>query len=123
MVWRPQDLLKEALGRIGVALCREQEIDRVASRIDGSIQVGPLAGDAKIGFIDTPGPIGSPQLSPTALAELRSVALNPPPNGHVIDLDVPFRHDLFQIPQTQRITKVASHAQNDDLGFKMPPFE
>ena len=49
--------------------------------------------------------------------------MNPAPNRHMIDLDVPLRHDLFEVPQTQRIAKIASHAPNDDLGFEMSPFE
>jgi len=41
----------------------------------------------------------------------------------MIHLDVALDHDLLKIPQTQRISKVTSHAQDDDLGFKMSPFE
>jgi hypothetical protein len=38
-------------------------------------------------------------------------------------MDVSLDHDLLEIPQTQRIAKVTLHAQDDDLGFKMSPFE
>jgi hypothetical protein len=41
----------------------------------------------------------------------------------VIDSDVPLDHDLFHLPQAERIPKVPPHAYNEDLGFKVSSFE
>jgi hypothetical protein len=47
-----QRLAEEALGRVQVALRREQEVDRGAVLVDGPVQIPPLAADLVIRFID-----------------------------------------------------------------------
>jgi hypothetical protein len=39
----PERLAEEALCSLGVALGREQEVDRLATAVDRAIQVGPAA--------------------------------------------------------------------------------
>jgi hypothetical protein len=41
----------------------------------------------------------------------------------VIYLDIPLGHDLPEITQAQRKSKILTDAQDDDLGFKMSPLE
>jgi hypothetical protein len=38
-------------------------------------------------------------------------------------MDVPLCHDFFEVTQAERISKITTNAQNDDLGFEMSPFE
>src|SRR3954447_8809236 len=85
--------------------------------------MGPLARNAKIGFVDTPGPVCRPEFAPTTPTEFLRTPLNPAPDRNVIYVDVPLRHDLFQVSQTERISKVTTNAQNDDVGFQMSPLE
>jgi hypothetical protein len=49
--------------------------------------------------------------------------LNPAPDGDAIDGRVPLSHHLFQLPEVQRITQVATNAQDDDLTLEVSPFE
>ncbi|MGI8959132.1 MAG: hypothetical protein ACR2IV_05090 [Bryobacteraceae bacterium] len=38
-------------------------------------------------------------------------------------MDISLCHDLFEVAQAERISKISSNAQNDDLGFEMSSFE
>jgi hypothetical protein len=38
-------------------------------------------------------------------------------------MDISLCHDLFEVTQAERISKMTSNAQNDDLGFEMSSFE
>src|SRR5947209_9543901 len=67
-----------------------------------------------------PRPTQFPTTPPT---QFRRVALYPPPNRNVIHVHVPLCHDLFEVSQAQRISKITTNAQYDDLGFEMSSFE
>src|SRR5215218_150881 len=47
-----QRLAEEALGGLKVALRREEEINRRAVLVDGSVQIPPLAADLDVRFVD-----------------------------------------------------------------------
>src|SRR4051794_33579984 len=47
-----QRLAKEALGRVEIALRREEEINRGAVLVDGPVQIAPLAADLDVCLID-----------------------------------------------------------------------
>src|SRR5215217_1107549 len=47
-----QHLAEEALGRVEIALGREQEVDRVSVLVDGPVQIAPLAADLDVGLVD-----------------------------------------------------------------------
>jgi hypothetical protein len=36
---------------------------------------------------------------------------------------MPLGHDLFQLPEAERIPEIPADAEDDDLGFEMSPFE
>jgi hypothetical protein len=38
-------------------------------------------------------------------------------------MDIPLGHDLLEIAQAQRKSKIPTNAQDDDLGFKMSPLK
>jgi hypothetical protein len=41
----------------------------------------------------------------------------------VIDVQTPLLHHLFEITVAERIPKVPAHAEQNDVGFEMTPFE
>lgn len=86
-------------------------------------KLGPLAGDPEIGVVDTPGAIRPAQFRSATPTEFRRVTLNPAPDGNVIHMHVLFCHNLFQISQAQRVSKITTNGQNDDLRFEMSSFE
>ena len=42
------------------------------------------------------------------------------PNRDVIHAHVPLGHDLFQLPEAERISQVPPNAEDDDIRFEMP---
>src|SRR5947199_2904648 len=78
-----QSLAKQALGSIGIAERRQQEINRGACRIDRSIQVAPAALHPNVGLVDTPRPVGRFEMTSYALVEFRAIPLHPAPYGRV----------------------------------------
>jgi len=48
---------------------------------------------------------------------------NPTRDGTVIDRESPLPHHLFQVAIAERVPQVPAHAEQDDLGFEMTPFE
>ena len=54
---------------------------------------------------------------------VRAHSVAPAPDRDVIDGEIPLRHHLFEISETEPKPKIPADTQNDDLGFKMPPFE
>ena len=57
------------------------------------------------------------------LMQNRRIALNPPPDGDVVDREVPLGHNLLQIAVGQRVSQVPPNAQEDDHTFEMSPAE
>ena len=49
--------------------------------------------------------------------------LDPAVNGTMIDMQTPLQHDLFEVPITQRISQIPPHAQQNDVGLEVTPFE
>jgi hypothetical protein len=41
----------------------------------------------------------------------------------VIDGEIPLRNHLFEISEAEAKPEILADTQNDDLSFKMPPFE
>ena len=76
--------MKEALGRIGVAVSREQEINSSPAGIDPTVQVGPFAFPANVGLIHPPGGVGGLQFPATAPVQFGSIALDPAPDSGMI---------------------------------------
>jgi len=49
--------------------------------------------------------------------------LNPAVNGNMIEMQTPLQQDLFEVSITQRIPQIPPHAQKNDVGLGMTPFE
>src|SRR5690606_34419500 len=81
----PEYLAEEALCSLRVALGREQEVDRLTTTVDCAIQVHPAALHPNIDLIDSPGPLGHPQMGPEPPLQLWCIGLAPAKDGGVCD--------------------------------------
>ena len=43
--------------------------------------------------------------------------------GGVIDTEPALQHHLFEVPITERITKIPAHTQENDISLEVAPFE
>ena len=115
MIRGRQDLAEKLLGRPGIPVLREVEIESSAAGVDRSIEVRPATGDANISFIDSPGGARPFQFGPHPPVEFGSVALHPAPNRRVIDAQASFCHEFFQITIAERETEIPADAKGDHL--------
>ena len=65
-----QRFYKEAFGGLSVACRAQEKLERVAFRVDGSVEVRPRSFDFDVGFIDTPGVIGGFEVRPASLLQV-----------------------------------------------------
>ena len=110
-----RNLVEESLGSPGIPVPREIEVERGAAGVHGPEQIYPAPGDANIGLIDSPGSARAFQLPPDSPVQFGSIALHPAPNRRVVDAQVSFRHELFQITIAEREAEIPSDAEGDDL--------
>src|SRR3954454_24601464 len=75
---------EEALCCLLVPLGTEQEVDRLASAVDRSVQVAPLPADPDVRLINVPRPAARTQVGAHPLLQLRGEALDPAVQGCVI---------------------------------------
>jgi hypothetical protein len=55
--------------------------------------------------------------------DFRGVALHPPENRRVIDVDAPLLHHFGEVSFAERVLAVPAHAQKDDLDGKAAALE
>jgi hypothetical protein len=115
MIRRSQDFAEELLGSRGIPLLREIEVECGATRVQPSVQIDPVPGDANLGFINSPGGARPFQLPPHPPVEFGSVALHPARNRRVIDAQTAFRHQFLQISIAKREAQIPADAEDDDL--------
>jgi hypothetical protein len=65
-----KDVLRNSFGRDEVAVRREEKINRISSRIERAVQIGPLSRHWNIRLIHVPRWVRSPQLRADSLVEL-----------------------------------------------------
>jgi hypothetical protein len=73
------------LGLHCVPLRREHEIDGVARRIDGPVSIGPLAGDANVSLVDTPGTIREARIPSDAFTQFWGIPQYPAGDSGMIN--------------------------------------
>src|SRR2546421_13105096 len=71
----------------------------------------------------TPGVGAGFQIRPSAFVQFRSIALNPAIDRRVVNVQPAFEHHFLEIAVAEQIPKVPTHAEHNDLGFEMAPFE
>jgi hypothetical protein len=55
--------------------------------------------------------------------QFRRITLDPAVDRRVIDVQSSLGHHLFEIPIAERIAQVPTHAQKNDVGLEVTPFE
>jgi hypothetical protein len=64
-----------------------------------------------------------PHLAADSLIKNRRLALDPAPDGDVVNGEVPLGPDLLQIAVGERVSQIPTNAKEDDHVFEMPPAE
>jgi hypothetical protein len=77
---------KEALGGLSISRRTQEKLERVALRINGSIEIHPFLFDFDIRLIDCPGISSGVEVWPTAFVEFWGISLDPAVDGRVIDV-------------------------------------
>ena len=80
-----QNFAEESLGRSSATSLIQEEVECLASRVNGSIQIQPLAFDLDVGLINLPRIVGLLQVWATAFIKVWSVSLNLAVDGRMID--------------------------------------
>src|SRR5260370_1302758 len=62
-------------------------------------------------------------MRPTALFQLWGILLNPAEDRGMVNVQPPFQHEFLEIAIAERIPQIPAHAQQNDLGLEMTPFE
>jgi hypothetical protein len=104
-------------------LGRQHELAGLSGRIDGAIEVGPIAGNFHIRLVDPPGSIRTAQLTANPLVQNRSVALDPPPDRDMVNGQATLGHHLFQVAIGERVSQIPPNAEEDDHVFEVSPAE
>ena len=101
-----QHFAKKVLGCSSAAGLIQKEIECLASRVNGSVEIHPPTFDFDIGLVNSPGIVGLFQIRAAAFIELGCITLDPAINSGVIQRQAPFRHHFLQIAITQRVAKM-----------------
>jgi len=112
-----QRLFQEAFGGFPIPRLRKVEVHGLPLAVDGPEQVQPASRNPNEGFIHVPGGRFLLHVPPQPPVDFRSVALNPTPNGGMVQRQAALRHQFLQIPQAQGKPAVPPHAGNDDDRF------
>src|SRR5450631_2554836 len=99
------------------------KINALALAIDGPVQVHPFAANPDVRLVDAPRAADRACKSAPAPLELRNVTLNPAHDRRVRHRQSTLGHHLHQISKAQLVSKVPTHAQNDDLALEVPALE
>ncbi len=76
-----------------------------------------------VGLVDSPRPIRIAQFRPATVIQFGRVLLDPAPDGRVIHAEIALCHDLFQVPEAERIAQVPADIKDDDFRFEVSHFE
>src|SRR5215471_11896027 len=118
-----QGVPEEALSGSGIPPGGKQEIDRSTGRVDGPVQVGPLAFHPNVSLIHPPGAIGGLQLLATTLIQFRRIALDPSPDGSVVGSQAALGEKFLDVPIGERKSQISPNRTGDHRGFEVAPFE
>ena len=110
-------------GRLGVPGGTEQKLERVAFRIDGPVEIRPGFLYFDGGLIYSLGIVVGFEVRPTAFFELWGALLHPAVDRGVIEMQTPFPHHFREVTIAERVAKVPTGAQQNDIGFEMTPLD
>jgi hypothetical protein len=101
----------------------KKRLAAAASRVDGSVQVGPLAFHPNVSLIHPPGAIGGLQLLATTLIQFGRIAPDPSPDGGVVGWQAALGEKFLDVTIGERKSQIPSHRTGDHRGFEVAPFE
>ena len=109
---------EEALGRFLVVRGAGQEIDRLASTVDGPVQVTPAAPNPDGGLVDVPRPAAGAQVAAQPLLELGGEAPDSTVQADMVDLDAAVGQHSLEVAVTDAEPRVPPDHLEDDLGWE-----
>ena len=115
--------LEEGFRRSDIAFRAQQEIACLSLTVGGAIEIGPLALDLDVGFVDPPRPPSFAGAEVPSLFEFSNLALNPAHDRRVRQIDAALGHHLDDIPEAQLIPETPTHTEKDDLPGEMAGFD
>jgi hypothetical protein len=111
--------LAAAVSRLAVT----QKVDRLARGIQRSIQILVLTFYLDVGFVDPIALVDWLEIPAAAFVQFGCIRLHPTPNATGIYLHAAFGHQLRDVLIRQRVSKVQTHAFNDQFSRVLAPFE
>jgi hypothetical protein len=118
-----EGLAEKGFGGGHIPLGAEAKVDRLTAGIHGAIEVHPAATNLDEGLVDAPRAADRACEAIPALLELRSVVLDPTQDGARCEGDTAFGHHRHEVSVREFVLEVPSHAEDDDLAFKLAPLE
>lgn len=118
-------LIEEALRRVHVTLCRQQDVDglAIAMLVDGAVEVLPDALDLDVGLIHAPAAADWALVFTGHLLDRGQETNLPPIDRRMADRRAALFHHFFQVSVAQRICYVPANADQDHIDRKAHPFE
>src|SRR6059058_2807562 len=114
---------EEGFGCFGIPGGTEQKFQGIALRIHGAIEIHPHFFHLHVCLIYPPRIGGRLQMRSASFVEFRGIALHPAVDRGVVNAQSTLDHHLLKVAVAQRIAKIPAHAQQNDLGFEVKPFE
>ena len=118
-----QGVLEETLGGSSIPPGGKPEIDRSTGRVDGPVQVGPLAFHPNVSLIHPPGSVGGFQFAAATFIQFRRIALDPSPDSGVVGRQAALGEKFLDVTIGERKSQIPSHRTGDHRGFEVAPFE
>ncbi len=116
-------LLQGPRGRSNIAACTHEKVDRLPLCIHSAIEVTPLASDLNIRLVDTPRTPYRPGVPLPVLLTLRDLALDPPHDGRMRQVDTSLGHHCSQVSVAQFIREILSDTQKHELLITVTAFK
>ncbi len=107
-------LLQEAACSIAISASGQEEVDGVAARVHGAVQVTVLAVHLHVGFVHSPAAAHRRLALLERGQQLRRAAVHPAENRRVVDV----YPALLEVPVAQAVPQVPPHALQNDV-FRM----
>src|SRR6185295_1627767 len=103
-----QHLAEEALGRLQIALGRQEKVDGDAVLVDGPVQVSPLAADLDVGLVNANRPAMRLAKGPQPTLDQRRVSQDPAVQGRMVNRQPVLPEQLLNVAVAQGIPQIPS---------------
>jgi hypothetical protein len=113
-------LAQEPFGGSEVSPLAEPELNRVAIAVDSPVQVHPSPADFDKCLIDMPLSGNGSLASMKLLQQQRRVMDGPAVYSSVIDGDAALGHHLLKISESQIVSQIPPHTEQNHRSIKMP---